>query len=322
MNSFGTKFRISIFGESHGKSIGVVIDGVEAGIALSIEDFTLDLNRRRAGAEGTTKRVESDIPKILSGVYNDCTTGAPLTIIFKNENCSSKDYSQFEEKPRPGHSDLVSSIKYNFFNDLRGGGHFSGRLTLALVAAGVVAKKMVNPIEIEAKILEIGGEKEWQEVVNSAKLDGDSLGGIIGCCATNMDIGLGEPFFNSLESQIAHLALSIPGIRGIEFGDGFKAAKMRGSQHNDCYIDNDGTTQTNGCGGINGGISNGNPLIFRVAAKPTSSILKPQQTFNFVKDAPEELIIDGRHDVSFAIRLPVIIEAITAIVLADAKSIK
>lgn len=320
MNSYGRKFRLSIFGESHGVLIGVVMDGVPAGIDLCEEDFLADLGRRRSGAKGTTPRMEADLPEIVSGVCDGCTTGAPLTVIFRNNNTRSGDYSSFRELPRPGHADFTGSVKYNFFNDIRGGGHFSGRITLCLVAAGVVAKKIVAPMEINANIKEIGGVKdadEWDSIIDKAVKDGDSVGGIVECVCNNVPVGLGEPFFDSLESQIAHLAFSIPGVRGVEFGDGFGAASMWGSQHNDCYIDSDGKTATNGAGGINGGISNGNPVVFRIAVKPTSSISKEQRSFNFITGEMENFSIKGRHDACIALRCPVIVEAIAAIALAN-----
>lgn len=320
MNSYGSNFRISIFGESHGASIGVVLDGVPAGIPLAEEDFLGDLDRRRSGAKGTTPRKESDTPHILSGVFDGCTTGAPIAILFENGNTISSDYSQFREIPRPGHADFTAQVKYNFFNDMRGGGHFSGRLTLTLVAAGVVAKKIVGGIKINAHITSIAGiddSSQWSAAIDAAMEDGDSVGGIIECTCTDVPAGLGEPFFNSLESEIAHLAFSIPGVRGIEFGDGFAAAAMRGSRHNDCFIDSDGHTATNGAGGINGGISNGNPIVFRIAVKPTSTISKVQHTANFITGQIEEFSAKGRHDTCIALRCPVIVEAIAAIALAQ-----
>jgi len=320
MNSYGIRFRISIFGESHGELIGVIIDGVPAGLPLSQEDFMADLDRRRSGAKGTTPRKESDLPHVVSGVFDGCTTGAPLTIVFENENTISKDYSQFREIPRPGHADFTAQVKHNFFNDIRGGGHFSGRITLALVAAGVVAKKTVGNININASIASIGGvcdAAQWDGILDAAMAEGDSVGGVVECVCSNVPAGLGEPFFNSLESEIAHLAFSIPGVRGVEFGDGFAAAAMKGSEHNDCFIDTQGHTATNGAGGINGGISNGNPIVFRVAVKPTSSISKIQRTANFITGEIEDFSVKGRHDACIALRCPVIVEAVAAIALAQ-----
>lgn len=321
MNNYGKNFRISIFGESHGDLIGVIIDGVPAGTPLCTEDFIADLQRRKSGAKGTTPRIESDMPRIVSGVFDGCATGAPVTVVFENNNTIAKDYSQFREIPRPGHADFTAQIKHNFFNDIRGGGHFSGRITLALVAAGVVAKKIIGNINVSAKIVELAGLKDaskWDAAIADAMAEGDSVGGVVECRCEGAQIGLGEPFFDSLESQIAHLAFSIPGVRGVEFGDGFAAAAMKGSEHNDCFIGKEGETATNGAGGINGGISNGNPIVFRVAVKPTSSISKPQKTMNFITGEIEEFSVKGRHDACIALRCPVIVEAIAAIALADA----
>lgn len=322
MNTYGNKFKLSIFGESHGNTIGVVLDGVPAGIDLCKEDFMEDLGRRKSGAKGTTPRIESDMPEIVSGIFEGHTTGAPIAVLFTNENTKSGDYSSFRELPRPGHADFTASAKYNFYNDIRGGGHFSGRLTLALVAAGVVAKKMIAPIKISASISSLGGipkedNDKWETLIQDASHEGDSVGGVIECICEGVPVGLGEPFFDSIESQIAHLAFSIPGVRGVEFGDGFAASAMRGSQHNDPFVDTEGTTSKNGCGGINGGISNGNPITFRVAIKPTSSISKEQTSFNFITEKMESFSIPGRHDTCIALRCSVIVEAIAAIVLAN-----
>ena len=320
MNSYGAKLRISIFGESHGELIGVIMDGVPAGIPLCKEDFLADLDRRRSGAKGTTPRKESDMPHIVSGVFDGCTTGAPLAVVFENQNTISKDYSQFREFPRPGHADFTAQIKHNFFNDIRGGGHFSGRITLTLVAAGVVAKKIIGNMNVNASIASIGGvadASQWDGILDAAMAEGDSVGGVVECVCTNVPPGLGEPFFDSLESEIAHLAFAIPGVRGIEFGDGFAAAAMKGSEHNDCFIDSEGHTATNGAGGINGGISNGNPIVFRIAVKPTASISKVQRTANFITGEIEDFSVKGRHDACIALRCPVIVEAIAAIVLAQ-----
>ena len=349
MNTFGNKFRVSIFGESHGERIGVTLDGVLPGIPLSEADFAQDLARRKAGALGTTPRVESDQPEIVSGVYEGHTTGAPLTILFRNENTRSEDYEQFRQHPRPGHADFTANLKFGGFNDPRGGGHFSGRLTLGIVAAGVVAKKMLYFAQFHAALTQVGGIKEadqWPEALKAAQADGDSLGGIVECVVENIPIGLGEPFWNSVESQISHAVFAIPGVRGIEFGDGFAAAAMRGSEHNDpfpehhchhgeheeghecqCHSEHGEESHecchhgegeghhccghhkrpqppvTNHAGGVNGGITNGNALVFRVAFKPTASIAKAG--------------IPGRHDVCFALRTPVIVEAMAAIVLVD-----
>lgn len=320
MNTFGHQFRLSLFGESHGPAVGVVIDGIPAGIPLSVEDFQADLERRKPGAVGTTSRREDDIPEILSGLYNGHTTGAPMAIIFRNNNTRSEDYALLADTPRPGHADWVAAHKFSGFNDPRGGGHFSGRLTLPLVAAGVVAKKLLPEVTIGARIVEIGGQSDsnkWEEMITSITAEGDSLGGIVECTATGLPAGWGAPFFDSLESTIAHLLFAIPGVRGVEFGDGFRAARMRGSEHNDPIVAPDGTTARNGAGGINGGISNGNPLVVRVAVKPTSSIALPQHTINMATGNVEPLTIGGRHDSCIALRAAVVIEAAVAIALAD-----
>lgn len=323
MNTFGKKFTVSVFGESHGKAIGIVLDGVPAGIPLSEQDFTPDILRRKSGAKGTTPRIEDDKPEIISGIFGGKTTGAPLSIVFRNNNTKSSDYEIFKEMPRPGHADFVAGVKWNNFNDPRGGGHFSGRLTLPVVAAGVVAKKIIDNMCIKAKLVEVGGESEpekWQDLLDEAIRQGDSIGGIVECRVDNVPVGLGEPFFNSVESLISHAVFSIPGVRGIEFGDGFNASGMYGSQHNDPIADDTGRSLKNGAGGVNGGITNGNPIVFRVAFKPTSSIRKPQKTYDFTTGSIESLSIPGRHDVCFALRTPVVVEAMTAIVLADLNS--
>ena len=333
MNTLGRKYRVSIFGESHGELIGVVLDGVPAGLELSEQDFEQDILRRKSGAKGTTPRIEDDKPKIVSGIYEGHTTGAPLTIVFENKNTRSTDYSLFEAMPRPGHADLTAALKWDDCQDPRGGGHFSGRLTLPVVAAGVVAKKILADATIldetpftavNARIIELGGIAEgggWQGAVDNAVKEGDSLGAVVECTVPDIDPGYGEPFWDSVESQIAHAVFAIPGVRGIEFGDGFEAARMKGSEHND-PIGPDGRPAKNGAGGANGGITNGAPISFRVAFKPTSSIRKAQQTFNFEKGEMDSLEVPGRHDVCFALRAPVVVEAMTAIVLADLALLK
>jgi len=317
MNTFGQIFKVSIFGESHGSGIGIVIDGVPSGIPLGIDDFKNDISRRSSGTQGTTSRIEPDLPIFLSGIFNGFTTGAPLTIFFENINSKPTDYDHLKDIPRPGHADFTAKVKFGGYNDPRGGGHFSGRLTLALVAAGVIAKKIVHPIQIEATLLEAGGDSDIEAAVKKALESGDSIGGIIQCIATTIPVGLGEPFFNSVESLISKLVFSIPAVKGIEFGTGFKAAHMRGSEHNDAFISVEGNTATNHSGGILGGITNGNDLVFRIAVKPTSSIAQIQKTINLATGKPELLKVLGRHDVCIALRVPVVAEAVTAIVLSD-----
>ena len=328
MNTFGRKYRVSIFGESHGELIGVVLDGVPAGLELSEQDFEQDILRRKSGAKGTTPRIEADQPCIVSGVFEGHTTGAPLTVTFRNTNTHSSDYSLFAAMPRPGHAALTAAIKWDDCQDPRGSGHFSGRLTLPIVAAGVVAKKILKDATIldetpcaavNARIVELGGisdSEQWQQAIDQAIREGDSLGAVVECEVPDIDPGYGEPFWDSVEARIAHAIFSIPGVRGIEFGDGFKAAAMKGSEHND-PIGEDGRPTKNGAGGVNGGITNGAPISFRVAFKPTSSIRKAQKTFNFQTGEVDVLEVPGRHDVCFALRAPVVVEAMTAIVLAD-----
>jgi chorismate synthase len=317
MNSFGRIFRISIYGESHGPSVGIVIDGCPPGIPIKRDDFETDLSRRKSGAKGTTSRIEGDHPVILSGIFNEYTTGAPINIMFENTNTRSGDYSDFREIPRPGHADFVASKKYLGFEDYRGGGHFSARLTLGLVAAGVIAKKIIHPVKISASLIEAGGIKDIEQAINEAIKENDTIGGIIECHATNLPVGLGEPFFDPAEAMLSHIIFSIPATRGIEFGTGFAAAKMRGSEHNDRFVETSGKTLSNHAGGINGGITNGNDITFRVAIKPTSSTPKSQQTMNFKTGEITDFTVKGRHDTCVALRAPVIVEAATAIVLAD-----
>jgi chorismate synthase len=317
MNSIGTLFKISIFGESHGTSVGVVIDGVPSGIPLKQSDLEADLSRRKSGAKGTTPRQEADIPKIMSGVFNDHTTGAPVLILFENTNTRSRDYSFLLETPRPGHADFVAHQKYKGFEDYRGGGHFSGRLTLGIVSAGVIAKKIIAPIKIQSKLIEAGGSTNIDKAIEKAIEEKNSIGGVVETIATNMPIGIGEPFFGNIKATLAHMIYSIPAIKGLEFGSGFAAARMKGSEHNDVFISKDGKTATNHAGGINGGITNGNDLVFRVAVKPTSSINTTQHTMNMKTGQLIDLNVEGRHDTCIALRVPVVVEAATAIALAD-----
>ena len=316
MNSFGRLFRISVFGESHGAKVGVVIDGCPSGIAVNKDDFKKDLSRRKSGAKGTTPRIEPDEPEVVSGIFNGYTTGSPITILFSNNNTRSSDYN-FSDVPRPGHADFVAKEKYKGFNDPRGGGHFSGRITVGLVAAGVIAKKILNEIKIKALLTEAGGTRNIDKAIEEAIEQGDSIGGVVECSVSGLPVGLGEPFFDSVESLISHAVFAIPAIKGIEFGSGFQAAKMKGSEHNDAFTNETGKTVTNHAGGINGGITNGDELVFRVAVKPTSSISKPQETFDFANNKSTTLEIKGRHDTCIALRVPAVVEAVAAIVLAD-----
>lgn len=317
MNSFGRLFKIALFGESHGEDVGILIDGCPAGLSLTQEDFFADLRRRLAGAPGTTERREPDMPLIKSGLLNQKTTGAPLLILFENKDVLSKDYKNLQDIPRPGHADFVARQKYGGFNDFRGGGHFSGRLTVTLVAAGVVAKKILEPASIEATLLEAGGSRDFKKAVQSALEENDSIGGIVECRAGGIPIGLGEPFFDSIESQISHLVFAVPGIKGIEFGAGFACSRMKGTECNDVIVNREGKTKTNHAGGVNGGITNGNELVFRVAVRPPSSVGKEQRSINLKTGKRVKISVQGRHDACIALRMPVIIEAATAVILAD-----
>jgi chorismate synthase len=317
MNSFGRLFRVSVLGESHGECVGVSIDGCPAGLPLSPEDFALDLSRRRAGRPGTTPRREADMPHLGSGILQGRTTGAPLLITFENADTRSEAYEAFRYTPRPGHADWTANRKFGGFQDYRGGGHFSGRLTAGLVAAGVIAKKLMPATRIEAKLLEAGGSAEIDSAIDSALRDGDSIGGLVECKAEGLPAGLGEPFFDSAESVIGHLVFSIPAVKGIEFGLGFAAARARGSACNDEILDAEGRTRTNRAGGINGGITNGNALVLRVAVKPTASIARKQRTVDLRSGQSVEIAVQGRHDACIALRVPVVLEAAVAIALAD-----
>ncbi|MBN8880306.1 MAG: chorismate synthase [Sphingobacteriales bacterium] len=318
MNSFGRIFRVHIFGESHGESVGIVIDGCPAGLPLSAEDMLPDLERRKGGKQkGTTPRQEADYPFIKSGVFNGKTTGAPIMIFFENNNTRSADYEKQRSIPRPGHADMVAHQKYGGNEDYRGGGHFSARLTTGLVAAGAIAKKLMPGVTIESAVTEIGGETDLEKGLQKAIDAKDSVGGLVECRVNGLPVGLGEPFFDSVESQIAHIAFAIPAVKGVEFGSGFAAAKMFGSQHNDSIENMEGKTSTNHAGGIVGGISNGNELVFRIAIKPTASTPKEQSSLNWENGQVEKFSIKGRHDLCVALRAPVILEAAAAIALVD-----
>ena len=318
MNKFGTLFSVQIFGESHGACVGLIIDGCPAGLPLMVADFTEDMERRKGGKQkGTTPRQEDDIPIFKTGIFNELTTGAPLMMLFENNNTRSGDYEKQRAVPRPGHADFTAHHKFGGFEDYRGGGHFSGRLTAALVGAGVVAKKLLKGVEVKATLKSIGGETDLEKGLQRAIDNKDSVGGIVECVVTGLPIGLGEHFFNSVESLISHAVFAIPAIRGIEFGTGFAAANMFGIEHNDAIIDASGKTKTNHAGGVVGGYTNGNDLVFRIAVKPTSSTPKEQNTLNWETNEQENFSVKGRHDLCIALRVPVVLEAVTAIVLAD-----
>lgn len=321
MNSFGRSFRITLFGESHGPVVGVTIDGMPAGIPFSEEDLAADLARRRStAAAGTTPRREPDLPEIVSGLYAGRTDGTPLTLLFRNTNTRSDDYAAFVHHPRPSHADLTAARKYGGYNNPGGGGMFSGRMTVALVAAGAAAKKLLPGVTFATRIVEIGGvadPERFPALLDELRAAGDSAGGIVEVRAHGVTAGTGEPFFDSVESTAAHLLFSVPGVKGVEFGAGFAAARSRGSRNNDPITDSCGTTATNNDGGINGGIANWNDIVLRAAFKPTPSIALPQETFDFSAGRIVPLTIGGRHDACIALRGAVAAEAALAIALAD-----
>lgn len=339
-NTFGTLFRVTTFGESHGAALGCVIDGVPAGLPIDFEALERELARRRPGqSDVTTPRKEADAPEILSGVLDGVATGAPLAILFRNTNQHSADYDSIKDLFRPGHADYAWESKFGF-RDARGGGRTSGRETVARVAAGAIAKQLLawQGITVRACALEIAGIRagtiDWDQVernsvrapdaeaavrmadaVNAARADHDSVGGIILCEALGLPAGLGEPVFDKLDALTAHAILSLGGVKGIEFGAGFEAAAMRGSAHNDPILPG-GKFATNNAGGVLGGISNGDVFTFRCAVKPTASLARPQKTVDRAGQ-PAEITTPGRHDPCLVPRMVPVVEAMTAIVLAD-----
>lgn len=350
---FGENIKISIFGESHGDAIGVVLDGLPAGEKIDMCAVKKQMKRRAPGnSETATSRKESDLPRILSGVLNDITTGAPLAAIIENNNTRSKDYSDFRTKPRPGHADFAANIKYKGYNDISGGGHFSGRLTACMVFAGTICRQILkrkgieiaahiysianvfdkpfNPLGIDPNLLEnlnhsdfalIDSSKKalMQDEIIQAKQEKDSIGGIIECIAMGVPAGLGSPIFGGIENKISSIMFGIPAVKGIEFGLGFESSKKRGSQNNDefFYEEDMIKTKTNNSGGILGGISNGMPILFRVAVKPTPSISLAQKTVDLKNKIDSELEIKGRHDPCIVPRAVPVVEAACAIALLD-----
>ena len=320
MNRFGSQFSVEIFGESHGQCLGIIVDGCPAGLPLAEADLKADLERRKPGATGTTRRQERDLPRLRSGVFEGRTTGAPILILFENEDADPAAYKWVQRTPRPGHADLTSFLKFGGNADYRGGGHFSGRLTAGLVAAGAIAKKLLAPLELHSSLLEVGGCRDIEEAVREALAAGDSVGGLVECRIGPVPAGLGEPFFDSVESVLAHILFAIPAVRGVEFGAGFASASMRGSLCNDPICDVAGTTSGNNAGGINGGLSNGNEIVLRVAIKPPSSVAVKQDTVDLCTGKTVALRTKGRHDACIALRVPVVVEAACAIALADLAS--
>ncbi len=350
-STYGERIKLSIFGQSHGAAIGMTLDGVPAGLPVDTQKLQAFLNRRAPGNHAyATTRKENDCPEFLSGVVDGYTCGAPITAIIRNQNTRSHDYNNLKDCPRPGHADFTAQIKYGGYQDVAGGGHFSGRLTAALCIAGGLCKQWLEAkgIRIGAHIAAIAGipdEPEsfdaiapnfdaialdfpvispkagvkMQTAIADAKKDGDSVGGIIECCAVNLPAGLGDPMFEGVESRIAQIIYGIPAVKGLDFGSGFAGSNLRGSQNNDAYTVQDGkiTTLTNHAGGILGGITNGMPLLFRVAVKPTPSISKPQQSVSMTKLEPQSLQIQGRHDPCIVPRAVPVVEAATAIAILD-----
>ncbi|MDE6140913.1 MAG: chorismate synthase [Alistipes sp.] len=319
MNTFGRQLRVTLRGGSHTAEIAVVVEGIPAGVALDEGMFAADLDRRRPRTVGTTARRESDFPHI-AGLCDGRTTGEALEIVFRNENIRRSDYSRFADCPRPSHADLTQRRKYGDCCDISGGGQASGRMTVALVAAGVVAKRIVPWACFSTRLVSVGGQTDpmlFDDEIAAAAAAGDSVGGVVECRVSGMRVSLGEPFFDSAESMISHLVFSVPGVKGIEFGDGFEGARKHGSERNDAIVDAGGRTATNNEGGINGGITNGNDVVFRVAVKPTASISREQVTYDFSTGRMERLVVGGRHDACIARRAMVVIEAVAAIALAD-----
>jgi chorismate synthase len=349
-NSIGKEFVVTTFGESHGKVVGVVVDGCPAGLPLSEDDFQEELDRRiPAEPKIVSGRVEKDFAKILSGVCNGFTTGAPIALTVENKETQSSDYEAIKDSPRPGHSDYPARIKYGGFNDYRGGGRFSGRVTVALIMAGTIAKKLLGRYDIDvlAYTQSIGTVKsdkkftateirknknaaatrcpdlacaeKMEEAIINARKEGESLGGVIECIALNMPAGIGEPLFDALDADLAKALFGVPAVKGVEFGAGFRAAEMIGSQNNDAFLLKNGkvVTSTENAGGILGGLSSGMPIMIRVAIKPTPSIAKEQKTVNLSSMENAAINVKGRHDPCVVPKAVPAIEAAVAITLAD-----
>jgi chorismate synthase len=348
-NSFGRLFTITSFGESHGRCVGAIVDGCPAGLPITEADIQKDVDKRRPGeSAGATTRLEKDRVEILAGVSGGFTTGAPVCLLIWNEDIDDSDYEKIRFQLRPGHADYTAYVKYGGFNDWRGGGRFSGRITATFVMAGAIARKLLNLIGIEvvAHTIEIGGiaarpvpfddirkkagvdplrcadpeaSREMAGLITKVQEEGDSLGGVIEGIARGVPVGLGEPVFDNLDGELAKALLAVPAVKGVEFGAGFSAARKRGSQHNDPFRIEDGkiVTATNNAGGILGGISNGMPVVVRVAVKPTSSIAIEQPTVDIQKMANASISIGGRHDVCIVPRAVPVVEAMMAVTLTD-----
>jgi chorismate synthase len=319
MNTYGNLFKVTLYGESHQEAIGVVIDGMPSGIRIDEQLIEEDLKKRQPGAIGTTPRKEKDAFRITSGVFQGFSTGSPIHLMIENTNVQSKDYEHLKKHPRPGHADFVAHVKYKGFQDYRGGGRFSGRLTAALVAAGAIAK-MIIPFKLSHELKTVGTLSDMSKLddylLEIAK-QGDSVGGTILVTAKQMMVGIGEPFFSKLDAEIAKMMFCVPAVKAVSIGTGFEGRQFLGSQFNDELMDDKGHTKTNHSGGITGGISNGNDVCVTVMIKPTSSIQKAQETYDFELGEQKTLEIGGRHDVCIARRAGIVLENVLAIVLAD-----
>ncbi len=323
-NTFGNNVAITLFGESHGEGIGAVLDGMPAGVEVDSAFIAKQLELRRPAGAISTARAEKDKFQILSGVYDSKTTGTPICIVIPNEDTKSKDYGELHYKMRPSHADYTANEKYNGFQDYRGGGHFSGRITAGIVAVGAIAigALRLKGIEIESRISRLGGvdnPEDIESIILKAKAQGDSVGGVIETAVTGIPTGVGEPWFDSVEGMLAHGLFSIPAVKGVEFGAGFSIADMLGSEANDPFRSIEGkiVTETNNNGGINGGITNGMPIAFRTAIKPTPTIAKEQNTVDIRDNSNTVLAAKGRHDPCIVHRAKVVIDSITAITLCD-----
>jgi len=319
VNSIGKLFQVTIYGESHQKAIGVVVDGVLPGTVIDVERIKDDLAKRRPGQIGTTARIEQDLFDITSGVFNERATGSPIHVTIPNSNIQSKDYDHLLTQPRPGHADFVAAKKYLGFHDHRGGGRFSGRLTAPIVVAGSLAKMML-PMTFEHQLIEVGSCKnpsEFDTYLQSVKEAGDSVGGIIELKIRQVPIGIGEPMFYKLDAAITNMLMSLPAVKLVSFGDTLDMIESKGSEFNDTIINEFGQTKTNHSGGIVGGISNGNEIVLKVFIKPTSSIQKEQQSYSFNSKKVDAFEVGGRHDVCIARRAGIVVENAVAIVFAD-----
>ena len=348
-NTFGSKIAVTLFGESHGKAIGAVLDGMPPGIDVDEDFIARQMSLRKSVGAISTARREADEVKILSGVFNGRTTGTPITFMIENQDQRSRDYGELAYKARPGHADYAAEIKYGGFQDFRGGGHFSGRITAGLVAAGAVAISALREkgVTVGTHILSCGGvrdrsfgdvksdidsldgrefavldtskEEEMKAAIMAAKSEGDSVGGCLETAVYGMPAGVGEPWFDTVEGLLSHALFSVPAVKGVEFGAGFAYADMRGSQSNDPFRSENGrvVTETNNCGGIRGGITNGMPILFRCAVKPTPSIYKEQRTIDMRTEENTTLVINGRHDPAIVHRARVVVDSVTALVLLD-----